>query len=364
MPGLSAFYDALYSGDLSFAAPLFDALARNHTYIANVNASSGLVEGVSGLSALIDTSGGSDDGFAQSPSNAVVQAWAFLGMRSFAQLGRWLGRDADAARLDAAAAAMRAGVRALLLNDTSGAGNAAAVCDGRCAATPHTSVHSTFYALYSGLFADDDALTSRLAAYVRARAAEDADLGVPCGAYPVQFLLAALYADGADHGNAAFAVLTARTKHSWLHMMEVFGATATMESWLPEELPNLSFSHVWSSSPAIIVPQFFFGVTPTSPGYATLDVRPQPGPVLSGRASLPTVRGPVGVAFAQTVPGAPGGCMDISVELPGGVAARVFLPRWGATIAVKLDGFVALGTVEGDFAWVSVAAGSHSLSSC
>jgi hypothetical protein len=363
LPGLSAYYDALYSGDLTFAGPLFDALAANHTYLGQVNASSGLVEGVAGLSALIDTSGGSDDGFHDSATNAVVQAWSFLGLRSFARLGRWLGRADDAARLDAAADAMRAGVRALLLNGSSSGGQGAlAVCDGRCAATPHTAVHSTFYALYAGLFDDDDALTSALAAYVRARATEDAELGVPCGAYPVQFLLAALYADGADHGAAAYGVLTAQTKHSWRHMMEALGATATMECWLPEELPNLSFSHVWSSSPAIIVPQFFFGVTPTSPGFATLDVRPQPGPVLSGRATLPTVRGPVAVSFAQTAPG--GGCFDLNLVVPGGASARAFLPRWGADISVKVDGAVVASTVEGDYAYVVVGAGAHSLTSC
>ena len=44
---------------LPYGPELFDALVNNHTYIGDVNASSGLVE-KSGLSALIDTSGGSD----------------------------------------------------------------------------------------------------------------------------------------------------------------------------------------------------------------------------------------------------------------------------------------------------------------
>jgi len=112
------------------------------------------------------------------------------------------------------------------------------------------------------------------------------------------------------------------------------------------------------------VPQFFFGVTPTAPGFATLDIRPQPGPVREGSATLPTVRGPVTVAFEQTVPGAPGGCMTLSLSLPGGVLARAFVPRWNASVAVKLDGAAVASTVEGDFAFVSVGAGEHSVSSC
>jgi alpha-L-rhamnosidase len=243
--------------------------------------------------------------------------------------------------------------------------NGTAVCDGLCTTTPHTAVHSTFYALFSGLLDDDAALTSALAEHVRARAFADTLKGVPCGAYPVQFLLAALYADGADHGNAAHAVLTASTLHSYRHMIEAYGATATMECWVPEELPNLSFSHVWSSSPAFLVPQFFFGLTPTSPGFATLDIRPQPGRVREGNATLPTVRGPVAISFTQTVPGAPGGCMAIRVGLPGGVRARVFVPRWGRSVVVTLDGAVVSSTELGDFAFVQgVGAGVHTVSSC
>jgi len=359
LPGLSVVYDALYSGELTFAAGQFDKLVANHTYAWAVRAN-GLVH-VDGLGALVDTSGGNDDGFQDSDYNAVVQAWSYLAMRRVAQLGRWLGRNDAAAQLDATADALRVAVKALMVNASAGAA-VAAVCDGLCANTPHQSVHSTFYMLYSGLFADDDALTTSVAAYVRARSVEDNVTGIPCGSYPVQFLLAGLYADGADHGNAAYGVLTAQTLHSYRHMMEFYGATATMECWTPEELGNLSFSHVWSSSPAIIIPQFFFGLRPTSPGYATFDVQPQPGPVLSGSATAPTARGPVSVSFTQSLPS--GGCFDLSITVPGGASARAFLPRYGQAVSVKLDGKAAASTTEGDYAWVLVGAGEHSLTTC
>jgi hypothetical protein len=358
LPGLSAVYDALWTGDTSFAAFYFDALVANHTYTYLVDPSTGLVTS-SDLDALIDTSGGSDDGYVSTPVNAVVNAWSYLGMRRVADLGRWLGRDAEAAQLDAVAQKLRSAFQALMVNASG------VVCDGLCSNTPHTSVHASFYAMYAGLFEDSASLTASVAAYIRVRAVEDPVLGVPCGAYPVQFLLAALYRDSFDHGNAAYGVLTATTKHSWLNMMQSFGATSTMECWLPEELPNLSFSHVWSSSPALIVPQYLFGVLPTSPGFATLDVFPQPGPVESGSATLPSVRGPIGVAFKQTVPGAAGGCTDINVILPGGVTARVGAPMWGdANTTVKVDGVAVPTVVEGDFAVATVAAGAHTITTC
>jgi hypothetical protein len=148
-------------------------------------------------------------------------------------------------------------------------------------------------------------------------------------------------------------------------MIQFFGATSTMECWLPEELPNLSFSHVWSSSPSFIIPQFFFGLTPTGPGYSTARVKPQPGPVLSGDASIPTAKGPFRVGFSQTLPGGPGGCFTVNVGVPGGVIARVYLPRWNSTVTVTVDGVVAQSTVEGDYAFVdNIGGGEHSVSSC
>jgi hypothetical protein len=357
IPGLNVVYDALYTGDLTFASSLFDNVLSNHTYAWLVDSSTGLVT-ADWLGALVDTSGGNDDGFQDSDVNTVVNAWSYLSMRRTAQLGRWLGRTSDAASLDAFADKLQASMKSLMFNGT-------AMCDGICTKTPHTSVHSTFYSLWAGIADGDDAFATTLAEYVRVRSFEDPVLGVPCGSYPIQFLLAGLYEDKYDHGLAAYRVLTSTTKHSYLNMMQFFGATSTMECWLPEELPNLSFSHVWSSSPSFIIPQFFFGLTPTSPGYATATVRPQPGPVLSGEATIPTVKGPFRVGFTQTVPGGPGGCITVNVGVPGGVFTRVYLPRWNTTVTVTVDGSVAQSTVEGDYAFVdNIQGGEHSVSTC
>ena len=111
------------------------------------------------------------------------------------------------------------------------------------------------------------------------------------------------------------------------------------------------------------MPQFFFGVVPTAPGFAALDVKPQPGPVLAGNATLPTVRGPLRVAFRQTLPA--GGCFDLEIETPGGAIARAFLPRWGKSVSVKLDGAAVEAAEDGDFARVDgIAPGAHTLTTC
>ena len=358
LPALNLVYDALYTGDLSFAAARFDEILATHTYEDLIDANTGLVTNAD-LSALIDTSGGSDDGFVQSRVNAVVNAWVYEGLREVARLARWLNRTTDSTHLDAVASALASGFATHLVNGSH-------VCDGVCVNTPHTAAHSTFYALSSGVIADPVTL-STLAATLRTRIDSEGNAGVPCGAYPVQFLLRALYADGSDHGTAAYGVLTSTSLHSWRHMMEVYGATATMEAWLPEELDNLSFSHVWSSSPAILIPRYFFGVVPTAPGFAAFDVKPQPGPVRSGSASLPTVRGAISLSFDQTVPSGPGGCFTLRISMPGGTSARALLPRWGLlNVTVRLDGTpLASSTFEGDYVVVAgVTPGTHVMTTC
>jgi alpha-L-rhamnosidase len=151
-------------------------------------------------------------------------------------------------------------------------------------------------------------------------------------------------------------------------MMEAYGATATMECWLPEELENLSFSHIWSSSPSFTVPWLFFGVTPTSPGYTTFQVKPQPGPVVKGSARLPTIKGEITVGFEQggEAPGTQDSTLSLTITVPGGTTARALLPLWGCTtgMAVTLDGKVVTWVAQGDYAAVDgIPAGEHFLAS-
>ena len=355
LPALNIVNDYLYTGDDSFARSMFDILVKNHTYLYLLDPSIGLLRS-STLTALIDTSGGSDDNYEQSDVNTVVNAWAHASLMALSNTAVWLGRSADATALGNAAAGLRASFKARMLNASGVA------CDGLCATTPHTSFHASFYSLALGLVSLEDAPV--VAGYLQKRIAAEGAAGVPCGAYPVQFLLQALYANDVDHGVAALGVLTSTSEHSWLNMMSQWGATTTMECWQPSELPNLTFSHVWSSSPSLVVPSMLFGVVPLEPGWTRFRVKVQPGDIRSGRAVLPSIARPIPVEFSQTVPGKAGGCFTVSLEVPGGCVAEVWMPRWGATVVVKLDGVVVPSTVLSDYALIDVPEGEHEVTTC
>jgi hypothetical protein len=82
------------------------------------------------LSALIDTSGGSDDNFVQSRANAVANAWVYHALNEIATLGEWIGSAhalSTAVTLRAKAAAIKKSFAKLMVNADG------VVCDGLCA---------------------------------------------------------------------------------------------------------------------------------------------------------------------------------------------------------------------------------------
>ncbi len=120
-----------------------------------------------------------------------------------------------------------------------------------------------------------------------------------------------------------------------------------------------------SASPAAALLRWLFGVRPTTPGFATVVIQPQPGDLPSGNATLPSLRGPIAVAFTQAVtpaqPRAPSQ-FTLKVSLPGAVVARVCLPLSACVGgAVLLDGARVAAIADGAYACVDgVGAGAHS----
>ena len=372
IPALHVVNDALFTGDLRWAHQYFDSLVEWHLYKHMINASDTLGAGLvvdnqcagdpdSCLSCLIDTSGGSDDGYQQSHANAVVQAWVYYAMTQVAQLGRWIGKLDVARELDVKAAAMKKRFNQLMIND------AGVVCDGICTEINHTSIHASFYALAFDIV--DTPHQQKVFAYIKTRI-DSSPLGFPGGSYPIQFLLVALYATESDRGNLAYEVLSSEKKHGWIAMMRDHNATTTMECWSPDELPNLSFSHIWSASPAFIIPWYLAGVRPTAPGFSTLDIKPQPGPLTQFAMVMPTVKGPVHSNVTQTFDATTGELSHFKMlaSIPGNVAARLHAPNPPTknSTCLRLNG----QRVEGfksrreSYIFVEVGSGTHTLGWC
>ena len=378
LPIIGIWEHMMHSGDTALAAATFDHAVANLSCLDSVSNASGLVENEE---PLVDWPTGMQDRYVKSKTSTIASAWVYYGATTLERIARALNRTADAERLKERAAALKAAMNAQQWNATAGA-----FCDGVCTDTPHMAFHSTVYALAFDAVTDEHA--KQAWAYVRSRidppfngtAATEAKTasadgaswppppppgehdGMPCGVYPSQFVLTALYQNQADQGAAALAVLTSNAKNTWLSMLAQ-GATMTMEMWAPDEKPNLTWSHPWASSPAFVIAWYLFGIRPLEPGFTRVAIKPQVGALASGRYVLPTVLGPISVSFGQTKR-----AFDLHVSLPAGAAGEVAvpLPRRIAAAAAKgvvaplqVDGAPVAASVDGGFAVVHLRGGAH-----
>ena len=96
---------------------------------------------------------------------------------------------------------------------------------------------------------------------------------------------------------------------------------STFEVWRPT--PQESRSHAWSAHPLTHLNRLVAGVAPTSPGWATVDVRPpwSDDSVNCCATSVPTPRGLIRVEWQKSPESA-----TLALDLPAGIAADVLSP--------------------------------------
>ena len=293
---------------------------------------------------IVDWPAGERDGYVFRPYNTVINAISHQSYRDMAAIARAIGKTADAATYDAKADAIKAAAERLF-DPAKGAYRDGLHADG----TPidHHAIQASVFATAFGLA--DESQAARVAEYIRTR-------GMACSVYCAAFVLESLY--NGDRADVAHAMLTGTGLRSWMNMIRQ-GAGATMEAWDLSLKPNTTYSHPWAASPAYNVPQGMFGIRPTTPGYATFDVRPQPKAVEWAGVRLPTLKGSIGAAH-HTV----GDRTDVGVHVPGNTVARVSVPGADpATRVVYVDGVATDATYERGYLRVDdVPAGCHVLS--
>ena len=227
----------------------------------------------------------------------------------------------------------------------------------------HSAIHSTAFAVARGV-ADGDAAMGA-AAWRTLVARLDAEGGVPVGPYPGLFYGEALFRNSSDHGRVAVGkFLLANGTNSWRAMLRA-GATTTMEAWAVAEKSNLTWSHPWMAFALSLIARWLLGVRPLAAGFTALTIQPQLGPLARAAGAVATPRGAVTVAAVQTL-GADGLPITFSLNatVPGATTAVVCLPlgACGAGAAVRVDGRVVAGAVDGDWACVTAPAGAHAFS--
>ena len=79
-----------------------------------------------------------------------------------------------------------------------------------------------------------------------------------------------------------------------------------------------SHCHGWSAGPACLLPAHILGVTPTTPGYRTVDIRPALGDLAWAEGEIPTSHGDIRVSLKSPLNG--------EILLPEGITGTLHLP--------------------------------------
>jgi alpha-L-rhamnosidase len=264
---------------------------------------------------IVDWPASERDGYVFRPYNTVINAIGYRTFMDMAEIADALGNHADAMSYRETGERLRAAINQWLWDDEKGAYRDGLNADR----TPvqHWAVHASSFASAFGV--PDAERAARAADYLGSR-------GMQCSVYCAAFLIESLY--NGDRSDLAYGLLTSTGLRSWLNMIAK-GAGATAEAWDASLKSNMTYSHPWAASPAYNVPRGMFGITPSTPGYGTFVVRPQPQSVEWASVTLPTLKGRIGASF-HTV----GDRIDVGVYVPGNTMAAVYVPTGAATADV------------------------------
>ena len=176
---------------------------------------------------------------------------------------------------------------------------------------------------------------------------DDAKL-VPIGSpYFTYFALWALF----EMGRSTAALNTIRRQYG---ESLARGATSFWEEWNGSK----SHSHGWGAGPIALLARYIAGIQPTSPGFATCDILPDPADLKHACVSVPTPRGMIEVAWQREATG-----LVMEVSVPDGVAVRAGLPS--STRQIDLNGkkipAQRLTTRRGTFAAIPLTEGRHQI---
>ncbi len=279
-----------------------------------------------GLAGNENAESGETDGFVFQNFNSVVNAYHFFALNSMLRFAQCLGKTEDETFFRKRIETFRQAYQNVFFDPNRGV-----YLDGE--STKHASLHANVFPLAFGLVPPER--RERVADFIKNR-------GMRCSVYGAQFLLEAVF-NGND-GAYGLERMTADDLRSWVNMMRV-GSTISLEAWDDRYKPNQDWNHAWGAAPANIIPRKLVGVEPLEPGCSKIRIKPQPATLDFFTASVPTIRGTVGVDWNKN---------RLKIFIPANMTAEVHVPApsTDATLpdaTLKLNGKPVKTVLENGF---------------
>ncbi len=344
-PVFMAWMYYMYSGDRDFLLSNYAGLARVESYMRTHFATvDGLLAGTDKvLQDLVDWPKNRRDGHEMLHVNIVVNSVYYRLLVLMEKIAQVTGRAEEASVY-----AKRAQQLAEAINERFWDAGQRRYLDGMDedgTVSEHSSLHANAFPLAMGLVPPERRRSVLESVKTR---------GLRCNLFLAQFLFEALY----DNGAAEYAqdLLLNPEVESPLQMVRR-GATTTWEAWDLDQKANTSLFHPAGAFVGYIIGSRLMGVTPLSSGFAQVRIKPQPAGLTWGKIRVPTLRGPVELAFSQD----PGVRLRLEVFLPGGTSGQIWLPvPGGEDFRLLLNGERCSGVLSEGWAILSdVPAGWH-----
>lgn len=305
--------DWMQTGDVEWLRPRYEALQSklllDRVQDGLVHSNAKQIKKID----LVDWPKGERDGFKFTPVNTVVNAFYIRSLSMMADIAGALGQSSDAQKWSLLSEQGQAKFQSQLFDAPTGRYK-----DG--IETTHQSAHSNLFPLALGIVPEQQ--RPEITNWLTQR-------GMPCSVYAAQYLMEALFENGADE--AAVSLITAPTDRSWRHMVES-GATITWEAWDMKYKGNQDWNHAWGAAPANLLPRYVLGVEALTPGWDTARIRPYLSGLSSAKGKIPTPRGPISIEWQHIDD------FTLTLEVPSQMKVQVELPHIENATGVLING--------------------------
>ena len=281
------YYDFQYTGNKDLITKYYDDLRRRT--LMEIAREDGLIsvksplmtkEVLSGINRkqnlrdIVDWPTGERDHYDMVDVNTVVNSFHYWNLRLMAQIAGHLGKKADSIDFLNRSLLVKKTINDKLLDPATGL-----YVDGEN--SKHSSLHANMFPLAFGLVSESNRKT--IIEFVKCK-------GMACSVYGAQYLLEGLYQQG--QGDYALSLMTSKSKRSWWNMIST-GSTMALEAWDMKYKPNSDWNHAWGTAPANIITRYMWGITPGSPGFKIVKIKPQLGQLKFSKIKVPTANGPI-----------------------------------------------------------------------
>ena len=248
---------------------------------------------------------GERDGYEMVAINTVVNSFYYYNLFLMSEIADCLGKTKDATFFKKKSKKLKKVINKKLFDKSRGI-----YIDGE--GTKHASLHANMFPLAFDLVPEKN--KKSVSEFIKTR-------GMACSVYGAQYLLDALYK--ANESEYALKLITDTTHdRTWWNMIEI-GSTMALEAWDMKYKPNSDWNHAWGTAPLNVITRQMWGVTPKTPGFASVQIKPQLADLQFSEIKVPTLKGSIEAKYIVSDKNE----QIYEIKLPKGMNGEFVLPN-------------------------------------